>query len=332
MTPPSAFVSGLSYTFSGAHAFWQEITQQFTAPTNATALGLTFTSGGGSDVTGQAWLDDVSLAVATNSSSLVPYIESFPPLPIRSGYPRLEANRQQLPPIGFQLVHHRFVPAAALPIHRRHCAGYSGPAFSLPSYVGNPVGSGEALSVLGATLGGTLAGLNMASFNGVDCVQECEAFYSVVNGHGLVLNNVNSQGSGSAWYDIFPSALFYHIGSRYPSNSTYQAEMRAIADSWLAALPVLSNNWDHTDFDFQTMTTVTGSWIEPDMAAGIAWLEYMAYVQFQDDAYLAAADTCMTQMNTNTSDPLYEVLEFFGPLLLPAWMRSWAATTPPART
>jgi hypothetical protein len=41
----------------------------------------------------------------------------------------------------------------------------------------------------------------------------------------------------------------------------------------------------------------------------------MAYVQFQDAAYLAAADTCMTQMNTNTADPLYETLEFFGPLL-----------------
>jgi hypothetical protein len=311
----SSLISGISYTFSGAHAFWQEITQQFTAPSNAVALGLTFTSGGGSDVTGQAWLDDISLAVLTNSSSLVPYIENFPPLP----NPLVIRDWKQTAVDYHQLAFNPSITGSFLPLLYPYtadtAAGYAGPAFGLPSYVGNPAGSGEALSVLGATLGGTLAGMNMTSFNGVDRVQQCEAFYSVVNGHGLVLNNVNSQGSGSAWYDIFPSALFYHIGSRYPGNPTYQAEMRAIADSWLAALPVLSNNWNHTDFNFQTMTTVTGSWIEPDMAAGIAWLEYMAYVQFQDDAYLAAADTCMTQMNTNMTDPLYEVLEFFGPLL-----------------
>src|SRR5439155_11270275 len=132
---------------------------------------------------------------------------------------------------------------------------------------------------LGAVLGGTLAGLNMATLNGHDRVQQCEVFYCVVNGHGLVFNNVNSQGSGSAWYDIFPSALFYEIGSRYPGRASIQTKMAAIADSWLAALPVLSNNWEHAGFSFQTMTPVNKAWIEPDMAIGIAWLEYMAYVQ-----------------------------------------------------
>ena len=74
--------------------------------------------------------------------------------------------------------------------------------------------------------------------------------------------------------------------------------MAAIADSWLAALPVLSNNWEHTGFNFTTMTPTDAAWVEPDMAIGIAWLEYMAYVQFHDARYLAAADTCMTQMNS----------------------------------
>jgi hypothetical protein len=311
----SSYISGLSYTFSGTQNSWDEMTQQFTTPANAATLGLTFTSGGGLNVTGQAWLDDISLALSTNANSLVPYLENFPPLPT----PLVIRNWRQTATNYEQLAFDLFLTGQFLPLLYEYtadtAAGYSGPAFSLPSYVGNPSGSGEALTVLGATLGGTLAGLDMASLNGVDRVQQCEVFYSVVNGHGLVLNNVNSQGSGSAWYDIFPSTLFYQIGSRYPSRPTYQAEMRTVADSWLTALPALSNNWDHTDFNFQTMTTVTGSWTEPDMAVGIAWLEYMAYVQFQDSAYLTAADTCMTQMDARTSDPLYETLEFFGPAL-----------------
>ena len=307
--------SSVSYQFAGSHDFWEEMTQQLTAPSSAVKLNLSFTSGGGVNVTGQAWLDDISLAAATNVSSLVPYIENFPLLP----NPLVIRDWKQTALDYHQLAFNPSATGQYLPLLYEYtastAAGYSGPAFGLPSYVGNPRDSGEALTALGAVLGGTLAGLDMASFNGHDRVQQCEVFYCVVNGHGLVLNNVNSQGSGSAWYDIFPSALFYEIGSRYPGRASLQTKMAAIADSWLAALPLLSNNWEHTGFNFTTMTPVTGAWIEPDMAIGIAWLEYMAYVQFHDAKYLAAADTCLTQMNSRTTNPFYETLGFFGPPL-----------------
>src|SRR6267154_402131 len=308
-------ISGLSYLFAGSHDFWEEMTQQFTAPNNAAKMNLSFTSGGGVNVTGQAWLDDISLAPASNVVSLVPYIENFPPLP----NPLVIRDWKQTASDYHQLAFNPSVTGPLLPLLYEYTvntqAGYSGSAFSLPSYVGNPVSTGEALTVLGGVLGGPLSGINMATLNGQDRVHQCEVFYSVVNGHGLVLNNLNSQGSGSAWYDIFPSTLFYQIGSRYPGRASYQAKMQAIADSWLAALPVLSNNWDHTDFNFQTMAPVNGAWTEPDMAIGIAWLEYMAYVQFKDPRYLAAADTCMSQMDVRTPNPFYETLEFFGPPL-----------------
>jgi hypothetical protein len=91
--------------------------------------------------------------------------------------------------------------------------------------------------------------------------------------------------------------------------------MRAIADSWLAAVSVLSNNWEHTGFSFKTMTPTDSAWHEPDMAIGIAWLEYMAYLQFKNTNYLTAADTCMAQMNSRSANPFYETLGFFGPVL-----------------
>ena len=314
-TAADASLPGVSYLFSGAHDFWEELTQSFTAPAGAAKLELHFTSGGGANVTGQAWLDDISLAPAVTVNSLVPYIEGFPLLP----NPLVIRDWKQTALDYHQLA---FNPSGAgqyLPLLYEYtantAAGYSGPAFGLPSYVGNSRNSGEALTALGAVLGGTLAGLNLASLNGQDRVQQCEAFYCVANGHGLVLNNLNSQGSGSAWYDIFPSTMFYHIGSRYPGRVSMQTKMAAIADSWLTALPVLSNNWEHTGFNFTTMTPTDYAWDEPDMAIGIAWLEYLAYVQFHNPNYLAAADTCMTQMNNRTANPFYEVLGFYGPLL-----------------
>ena len=314
-TAADAYVSGISYLFSGAHDFWEELTQPFTVPVGAAKLGLSFTSGGGVDVTGQAWLDDISLATATNVNSLVPYLENFPLLPD----PLIIRDWKQTALDYHHLAFNPSVTGQYLPLLYEYTAntsaGYSGPAFGLPSYVGNPRDSGEALTALGAVLGGTLAGLNMAGLNGQDRVQQCEVFYCVVNGHGLVLNNVNSQGSGSAWYDIFPSILFYQIGSRYPGRASFQTKMAAIADSWLAALPVLSNNWEHTGFNFINVTPTEFAWDEPDMAIGIAWLEYMAYVQFHDAKYLAAADTCMTQMNNRAANPFYETVGFFGTAL-----------------
>ena len=314
-TAADAYISGVSYQFSGALDLWEEFTQSFTAPASAAKLNLSFTSGGGVDVTGQAWLDDVSLAMAADLDSLVPYLENFPWLP----NPLVIRNWKQTALDYHQFAFNPSITGQYLPLVYEYTAntagGFSGPAFGLPSYVGNPRDSGEALTALGAVLGGTLAGLNMASLNGHDRVQQCEVFYCSVNGHGLLLNNINSQGSGSAWYDIFPSALLFQIGSRYPGRASLQTKMAAIADSWLSALPVLSNNWEHTGFNFASMTPTDDAWDEPDMAIGIAWLQYMAYVQFHDAKYLAAADICMTQMNSRTANPFYEALGFFGPAL-----------------
>lgn len=307
--------SGLSYLFSGDHDFWEEMTQKFTTPPDAVKLNLSFTSGGGLDVTGLAWLDDISLAPFAPPVSLLPYIESFPPIPS----PLVIRDWKQTALEYHQVAFNPNLSGEYLPLLYQYnavtAAGYSGPAFSLPSYVGRPHDSGEALTVLGAVFGGTLAGLDMASLNGVDRVRQCEVFYCLVNSHGLVLNNVNSQGSGSAWYDIFPSTLFYQIGAHYPGRASFESKMREIAESWLAALPVLSNNWEHSGFNFQTMTPVDKAWHEPDMAIGIAWLEYMAYLHFHDNRYLAGADTCLAQMDARTTNPFYETLGFFGPLL-----------------
>jgi len=314
-TTADVLISGVSYLFSGAHDFWEEFTQLVTPPASAAKLGLSFTSGGGLDVTGLAGLDDISLAPAATVVSLVPYLENFPLLPD----PLVMRDWKQTAFDYHQLAFNASASGQFLPLLHEYttttAAGFSGPAFGLPSYIGNAHDSGEALTALGAVLGGTLAGLNMAALNGQDRVQQCEVFYCLVNGHGLVLNNLNSQGSGSAWYDIFPSILFYEIGSRYPGRAAYQAKMAAIADSWLTALPVLSNNWEHTGFNFTTMTPTDFAWDEPDMAIGIAWLEYMAYVQFHNTNYLAAADRCMTQMNSRSLNPFYETLGFFGPAL-----------------
>ena len=54
--------------------------------------------------------------------------------------------------------------------------------------------------------------------------------------------------------------------------------------------PLALPNFDHTGLKLATMQPVEKGWIEPEAAAGIAWLEYMAWVRFKDPRFLTAAD------------------------------------------
>lgn len=219
------------------------------------------------------------------------------------------------------LIFHKRPQGLYLPLLRRYPAGAetrggsTGPRFGLPSYVGAK-GGDEALDVLGAVLGGSLAGVDETNrvTHGPDWVQMCEAYYTTLNGHGLVLNNVDSQGAGSFWYDLFPSCLFFQIDALYPGHAGLDKKMRAVADSWLFYLTVIHHDFQHTGLDFRTLQFVD-KWREPDAVAEIGWLEYMAFVKFHDPRYLAAAKACLADYDAMTQNPCYEVLGFFGPAL-----------------
>ncbi len=124
-------LSGISHTFSGKHEFWEEMTRQFTTPSNATQLRLTFTSGGGVEVTGAAWLDDISLAATADQNSLIPYVEGFPLLPS----PLLIREWKQTAREYHQLVFDPGATGPFLPLLYEYtantAAGYLGPAFGL---------------------------------------------------------------------------------------------------------------------------------------------------------------------------------------------------------
>ncbi|NLZ83619.1 MAG: hypothetical protein GX915_08140, partial [Clostridiales bacterium] len=95
--------------------------------------------------------------------------------------------------------------------------GYQGDIFYIPSYVGQPVnkGFGEALTCLGAVLGGLTNGEKL-EYGDCNFAQMVKAYYSIINGHGVVTNGVDlgdGDTCGSFWYDIFPSIMYIQIAS-----------------------------------------------------------------------------------------------------------------------
>jgi len=204
-------------------------------------------------------------------------------------------------------------------------------SFRLPSYVGQDA-RGEAINQLAAVVGGSLVGLDKADQNGRNWVLMSSQYYNPTT---QLINNNTARGSksaGSFWYQILPCILFYQMVSLYPqtalipipladgSRSMCMEEMMYHnAERFYQAAVVLgeaSDGYLWTGFDFNRMEPVfNGKWREPDAAAGIAWLEYMAYVKFGDARFLEAAELTLRSLQSMTYNPLYEVLLIYGAYL-----------------
>lgn len=199
------------------------------------------------------------------------------------------------------------------------------PTFGVPSYVGAPdqaagkPNSQEGITCMGAVLGATLVGVDK-SRQEHDYVAMCEAWFNSRNGVNLVLNRQHDGGGGSFWYEIWPHIVFYALADRYPDEPRLQEIVRITADRWCQACGDLAGpegvpDFDHTSYDFRTRQPVdNGRWKEPDAAAGVAWLQYAAWIRFRDPRHLAAAEGCLKFLQDRAENPYYEVLLPYGTL------------------
>ncbi|MEI6394208.1 MAG: hypothetical protein WCT12_24275 [Verrucomicrobiota bacterium] len=193
---------------------------------------------------------------------------------------------------------------------------------SFPSYVGGP-NDPEAVNYLAAVVSGSLVGLDMRNFRGHDWVSLGTNFFNAEE--GVYVNRPRGGTGGSFWYDVFPNVLFYQLDALYPGNPARDQQARSVAQKWHEACvalggridPLALPNFDHTGLNLRTMKPMEQGRIEPEGAAGIAWLEYMAWLQFKDPRFLTAADWAIRSLVERPADqsPLYEVLLPYGAMI-----------------
>lgn len=192
-------------------------------------------------------------------------------------------------------------------------------SFSLSSYVGGVDGS-EAINCIAAVVGATLVGIDKTREpGGYNWVLMCENWFNKDNGQNLYLNGKSASTGSSFWYELLPGILFYQLAYFYPNTGDFQNETHIVASRWYDACVAMGGsnesfpNFNWTAFDFNNVKPVFNEiWREPDSAAAIAWLEYMAYVKWGDRKYLTAADWAIRFLQERTENPFYEVLLPFG--------------------
>jgi hypothetical protein len=187
---------------------------------------------------------------------------------------------------------------------------------SFPSYVGGP-NDPEAVNYLAAVISGSLVGLDMRNHRGHDWVTLGTNFFSAEE--GVYVNRLRGGTGDSFWYYVFPNVLFHQLNALYPGNPARDQQALTVARKWHEACvalggktdPLALPNFDHTGLNLKTMKPVEKGRIEPEGAAGIAWLT------FKDPRFLTAADWAIRSLEEKPVDqsPLYEVLLPYGALI-----------------
>jgi hypothetical protein len=189
--------------------------------------------------------------------------------------------------------------------------------FNIPAYIGRVPGD-EAVACLASVLSASLIGINKSSQNGYDWVKMCDSWWS---SPGIYVDNRNCTTGQSFWYEILPTIFIYQIAACYPQLTYFNDHIVKVADNWYKAIQVLKGDAAYPDFNYLAFNfsvmkpTQNGQWIEPDAAAGVAWLEYMAYLRSGDARFLTAARECLDSLFAQSLNPLYEILLPYGALL-----------------
>ncbi len=203
-------------------------------------------------------------------------------------------------------------------------------SFGLAAYVGETRTFGEtgepvneAIASLGAVLGGTLVGIDKSAGPN-NWVAMSREYYVDRDSQNIVLNNPFATTGQSAWYETYPSILFYSIADRYPGEATLQAALNTVDTQFYSAVNKLTAggtapNFNYSAYNFKTQQPVyNGTWREPDMGLGMAWLQHAAYWRNRDSNpaqaadHLNAVDWSLAYYENTSSNPDYEILAPFG--------------------
>lgn len=181
----------------------------------------------------------------------------------------------------------------------------------------------EALASMGATLGASLVGIDKTNSGGRNYVAMLKNYYNTETGWGIMMNNTCPEvallGGGYGrdwWYDVYPNVLFYAIYDKYPNEPGLTEIARKIADKFYEADRILNGNYNYSYFDYGKMQPMTNNiCAQPDAAAGHAWVLYSAYKKFGDEKYLKGALSALSALESQKTNPTYELLMPFGAYL-----------------
>ncbi|MFC1483446.1 LamG-like jellyroll fold domain-containing protein [Candidatus Neomarinimicrobiota bacterium] len=194
---------------------------------------------------------------------------------------------------------------------------YPHSSFGLHSYVGTFSSSNaEAINVIPAVVGATLAGIDKSDQNGQNWVLGCEEFFNRRPEENVYLNGPTAQSGDDWWYAVMPNVFFYQLNDLYPGTGDFDYQFTSVADQWLRAVETMGGTatpWKKASMNYRGwyLSTMTPhprtDYKEPESAGSIAWLLYNAYVETGQAKYRMGAEWAMEFLSDFPNNAAYEL-------------------------
>lgn len=189
-------------------------------------------------------------------------------------------------------------------------------SFGLHTVVGTTLpNSAEAINILPAVVGASLAGIDKSTQPGYDWVLMSEEFFNRRPGEEVYLNHPVTRSGNDWWYDTMPNVFFYQLYDLYANTGDFTFQFTSVAARWLQAVERMGGSaapWHVPSMNYRgwylaTMTPNNTGVFEPEAAGAIAWLLYNAYVETRNPKYRVGAEWALEFLNNWNANPSYEL-------------------------
>jgi len=189
-------------------------------------------------------------------------------------------------------------------------------SFGLHTAVGtNSPGNAEAINVLPAVVGATLAGIDKSNQSGNNWVLMCEEFFNNRPEENVYLNGWITSSGNDWWYDTMPNIFFYQLYDLYRGTGDFENQFLSVADQWLRAVETMGGRvtpWaqpymNYRAFSLSQMEPLDSGVKQPEAAGAIAWILYNAYLETGEDKFRIGAEWCLEFLSNRSSNPSYEL-------------------------
>ena len=134
-------------------------------------------------------------------------------------------------------------------------------SFGLHTVVGTTVPlSSEAINLLPATVGATLAGIDKSNQNGYNWVLMSEEYFNKADNANVYLNHPTGSNWDDWWYDVMPNVFFYQLFDQYPPYGDFSNQFTKVADRWLSAIVVMGGSttpWHTPYMNYRAFNLIT---------------------------------------------------------------------------
>jgi len=178
----------------------------------------------------------------------------------------------------------------------------------------------EAINIIPAVVGATLAGIDKSDQHGFNWPLLCEEYFNRRESENVYLNGPVSSSGHDWWYETMPNVFFYPLNYLYPHTGDFDYQIVTIANRWLEAVQEMGGSatpWrepymNYRAFRLSTMTPLESGVKQPEAAGAIGWILYQAYSLTGVEKYRIGAEWCLEFLNDWTENPSYELQMPYG--------------------